>query len=178
MIDSLLSLFSKTSQYISKASATLEEKFRIPARPCNILYFFHQKSGAISFAGKREMQENVCSASSCYQSRYNIIRQYTVTSFHACTSKGTVSKTGATETCDLFCNIAAKRVEQHCCPFYYPLIKPVAKKSACCKLRKVVAKVESSSTFRDKICTCYAFSRPTTNLFCNYSCVSQHLFLQ
>ena len=40
-----------------------------------------------------------------------IISQYTVTSFHALTSKGAVSKTGATETCDLFCNIAAKRVE-------------------------------------------------------------------
>ena len=40
-----------------------------------------------------------------------IIRQYTVTSFHAYMSKSTVSKTGATETCDLFCNILAKRVD-------------------------------------------------------------------
>ena len=40
-----------------------------------------------------------------------IIRQYTVTSFHAYMSKGTVSKTGATDTCDLFCNILAKRVD-------------------------------------------------------------------
>ena len=41
-----------------------------------------------------------------------------------------------------------------------------------------MAKVESSSTFRNKICTCYAFSQPSTNLFCNYSYVSQHLFLK
>ena len=41
-------------------------------------------------------------------------------------------------------------------------------KSACCRLRKVVAeKVGSSSTFCNKICTCGALYRPMANLFCN-----------
>ena len=26
----------------------------------------------------------------------------------------------ATKTCNLFCNIAAKRIEKRCCPFYHP----------------------------------------------------------
>jgi len=102
-----------------------------------------------------------------------IISQYTVTSFHACTSKGTVSKTG---------NRNVRPVLQYSCKTSWvamlPVLLLVCEKSGCCRLRKVVAKVESSSTFRSKICTCYAFSRPTTNLFCNYSCVRQHLFLK
>ena len=37
-----------------------------------------------------------------------------------------VQKNGQQKTCNLFCNIAAKRVEQRCCAFYYPhRIKPV-----------------------------------------------------
>ena len=113
-----------------------------------------------------------------------IISQCTVTSFHAYTCKGTVSKTGATETCDLFCNIAKKRSS------WIAMLRVLLptnqtrrpkirlRKARGPPGRKVVAKIESSSTFHNKICTCYAFSQPTTNLFCNYSCVSQHLFFK
>ena len=45
----------------------------------------------------------------------------------------------ATQTCNLSCNIAAKRVAKRCCTFYHPRSNLPCNKSGCCRLRKVVA---------------------------------------
>ena len=59
----------------------------------------------------------------------------------------------AAKTCNLFCNIAAKRVEKRCCAFYRQHSNRSCDKSGCCRLRKQLQKVESSSTFCNKLCT-------------------------
>ena len=163
MIDSLVSLFSKTSNISHFISHQHSKRHFVSLRGHVI--------SSISFTRKveqfRSLEKERCKrmfAQPAAATNQGIVSQYTVTSFHACTSIEVRSVERALKMCDLFC----KRVEQHCCAFYYPRIKPVCKKSGCCQLGKVVAKVESSATLRN---TCYAFSRPTTILFCNYSCV-------
>lgn len=37
-------------------------------------------------------------------------------------------------TCNLFCNIAARRVKKRCCPFYLPRSNLSCNKSGCCNL--------------------------------------------
>ena len=73
-------------------------------------------------------------------------------------SKGTVKR--ATKTCNVSCNIAAKQVEERCCAFYHPhqTCRATNQIVACCK--KLLRKVESSSTFCNKTCTCCAFYWP------------------
>ena len=48
---------------------------------------------------------------------------------------------------------------------YHPRIKP--NQIGCYRLRKVVQKVVSCSTFCNRICTCCAFYRPIAGLLCN-----------
>ena len=68
--------------------------------------------------------------------------------------KGTVKR--ATKTCNLFCSIASKRVKKRCCAFYYPH----AANQVVAGCEKLLQKVESSSTFCNKTCTCCVFYRP------------------
>ena len=70
-----------------------------------------------------------------------------------------------TKMCNLFCNLAVKRVDYWCCAFYHPWSKPVLHKSGFCRLQKV----ESTSTFCNETCTRCAFYRPMANLFCSKS---------
>ena len=42
----------------------------------------------------------------------------------------------AAKTCNLFYNIAVKRVEKRCCPFYHQPSDLSCDKSCCCRLRK------------------------------------------
>ena len=68
--------------------------------------------------------------------------------------KGTVKR--ATKTCNLFCSIASKQVKKLCCAFTTHMqqirLLQVAK--------RLLQKVESSSTFYNKTYTCCAFYRP------------------
>ena len=57
----------------------------------------------------------------------------------------------AAKTGNLFCNIAAKRVEKRCCAFYHQRSDLSYDKSGCCRLRKKLQKVESSSTFCNNV---------------------------
>ena len=78
-------------------------------------------------------------------------------------SQGTLGWT--TETCHLFCNITAKRVEKQSSAFYYPF-KPVLQQTRLLKVAKSwCKKYNSSSTFCKKIRTCCVFYRPNANLF-------------
>lgn len=65
----------------------------------------------------------------------------------------------------MFCSIAVKRVEKRCSAFYHPQSNMSCNKSGCCRFRKVVAEIESCSTFCNEICTCSEFYRLKANLF-------------
>ena len=69
------------------------------------------------------------------------------------------------KTCNLFCNIAVKRVEMRRRAFYQSPSNMSCNKSGCCKLRKLLQKIESYSTFCNKICTCCVFYQPKANLY-------------
>ena len=64
-------------------------------------------------------------------------------------------------------------VSHHCCKIswkavlrvYHPRSNLSCNKSGCWRLRKVVAESKSSSSFGNKICTCFAFSDPCQTCF-------------
>ena len=62
----------------------------------------------------------------------------------------------ATKTCSLFCNIAAERVGKRCCAFYHPRTTNVLTNQGFAGCKKLLQKEDSSSTFCNKICTCWA----------------------
>ena len=50
-----------------------------------------------------------------------------------------INNTMQTRACNLFCSIAEKWVEKRCCAFYHSCSNLSYIKSACCRVRKVVA---------------------------------------
>ena len=73
----------------------------------------------------------------------------------------------ATKTYNLFCNIAEKKkLKSDVARFKTHIQICLATNQVFAGCEKLLQKVESSSTFCDKICTCCAFYRPKANLFC------------
>ena len=66
----------------------------------------------------------------------------------------------ATQTYNLFSNVAAKLVEKRRYKFYYPHSNLSCYKSGRAGCENVLPKVESSTTFCSEICTCCAFYCP------------------
>ena len=64
----------------------------------------------------------------------------------------------ATKTCNLFCNIAAKRVEKRCCAFYHPRIKPVLQQIKLLQVERIPAfdwtKLRASHAIHGSYVTC------------------------
>ena len=68
-------------------------------------------------------------------------------------SKASVKRATQTRTCNLFRNIAAKRVEKRCCEFYQPRSNLFCNKSGCCKLREYwLDEITRESRHRRKLC--------------------------
>ena len=67
----------------------------------------------------------------------------------------------------LFCIIAAKRVESNGARFTIRVQTCLATNRVVEGCEKLLEKVDSSSTFCNKLCTCCVFYRPKANLFCS-----------
>ena len=72
----------------------------------------------------------------------------------------------AAKTCNLSCDIAAKWVEQRCCAFYHQHQTCLTTNQLAVRCEKWLQKVESSSTFCNKLCPCCTFYRRKANLIC------------
>ena len=63
-----------------------------------------------------------------------------------------------TKTCNLFCNIAAERVEKPCCAFYRPRIKPVLQQIKLLQVTRILAsgwtKLRASHAIHGSYVTC------------------------